>query len=176
MYGAIAIKERRVPPDPVEATRLLGDAYVRRGPTPDDTALLSRLAFAGIVADFETVARASVVGAKRLDDVSMENGLDDEARRRLTRDAPATVTLSNGERLRVEYRADGRPIVSVRVQKVFGVTETPRVGPRQVPVTFELLAPNGRPVQVTSDLASFWTKVYPEIRGPLKARYPKHRW
>ena len=54
--------------------------------------------------------------------------------------------------------------------------ESPRVGPRRVPVTFELLAPNGRPVQVTNDLKSFWTRGYPEIRKALRARYPKHKW
>lgn len=176
MYGAVALKERPVPPDPVEAERLLADAYVRRGPRPEDEALLNRLRCAGMTANFEVLARASAAGAKRLDDIDLERGLDDEARRRLARDAPAMVALQNGERLRVEYRGDGRPIVSVRIQKVFGVTETLRLGPKRTPVTFELLAPNGRPVQVTSDLASFWTKVYPEIRGPLKARYPKHQW
>lgn len=176
MYGAIAVKERHVPPDAAESARLLGEAYVRRGPRPEDEALLHRLAFAGVAADFETLARAAALGAKRLAEVDLELGLDQEARRRLARDAPATVTLSNGEHPRVEYRNDGRPVIAVKIQKVFGVTETPRLGVKRMPVTFELLAPNGRPVQVTSDLASFWTKVYPEIRGPLKARYPKHRW
>ena len=176
MYGAIALRERHVPPDAAESARLLGEAYVRRGARPEDEALLHRLAFAGVAADFETLARAAVLGAKRLAGVDLELGLDQEARRRLARDAPATVTLSNGEHPRVEYRNDGRPVIAVKIQKVFGVSETPRLGVKRMPVTFELLAPNGRPVQVTSDLASFWTKVYPEIRGPLKARYPKHRW
>jgi ATP-dependent helicase HrpB len=78
--------------------------------------------------------------------------------------------------VRLDYRDDGRAVAAVRLQKLFGVSDTPRIGPGRVPVTFELLAPNGRPVQVTSDLASFWTRAYPEVRKQLKARYPKHQW
>jgi ATP-dependent helicase HrpB len=64
----------------------------------------------------------------------------------------------------------------VKLQHVFGLRETPRIGPRHTPVTFELLAPNGRPAQVTSDLASFWRTGYPVVRRELRARYPKHAW
>ena len=78
--------------------------------------------------------------------------------------------------MKLNYSPDGRVRAATRLQDLFGVTDTPRFGPQRVPVTFELLAPNGRPVQVTSDLASFWTRVYPEIRTALRARYPKHKW
>jgi ATP-dependent helicase HrpB len=64
----------------------------------------------------------------------------------------------------------------VKLQALFGVVDTPRVGPRQVPVTVELLAPNGRPVQITSDLRSFWARGYADVRKELRARYPKHQW
>ena len=66
--------------------------------------------------------------------------------------------------------------MSVKLQELFGLAETPRVGPRQTPVTMALLAPNGRPVQVTRDLRSFWNRAYQEIRKELRARYPKHPW
>jgi len=56
-----------------------------------------------------------------------------------------------------------------------GLADTPRIGPRQTPITFELLAPNGRPVQVTQDLRSFWTNTY-AVRKQLRGRYPKHPW
>ena len=64
----------------------------------------------------------------------------------------------------------------MKLQELFGLGETPRVGPGGDPVVFELLAPNGRPVQTTSDLASFWTRGYPEVRRELRGRYPKHAW
>jgi ATP-dependent helicase HrpB len=50
------------------------------------------------------------------------------------------------------------------------------VGPARTPVTLELLAPNGRPVQTTTDLRSFWDRTYPEVRRELRARYPRHPW
>jgi ATP-dependent helicase HrpB len=65
---------------------------------------------------------------------------------------------------------------SVKLQELFGLAETPRVGPRAVPVRLHLLAPNGRPVQTTTDLRSFWDRTYPEVRRELRGRYPKHPW
>jgi len=65
---------------------------------------------------------------------------------------------------------------SVKLQELFGLGETPRVGPRKEPVVFALLAPSGRPVQVTRDLRSFWERTYPEVRKELRGRYPKHPW
>jgi ATP-dependent helicase HrpB len=59
---------------------------------------------------------------------------------------------------------------------VFGIAESPRLGAGRVPVTFELLAPNGRPAKFTSDLASFWATGFPEVRRLLRVRYPKHDW
>jgi ATP-dependent helicase HrpB len=66
--------------------------------------------------------------------------------------------------------------VRVKLQEVFGLADTPLLGPRQVPVLFALLAPNGRAVQTTRDLRSFWTRGYPEVRKELRGRYPKHPW
>jgi len=62
------------------------------------------------------------------------------------------------------------------LQELFGLAESPRLGPHQTPVTFELLAPSGRPVQVTADLRSFWMNGYQEVRKELRARYPRHPW
>ena len=69
-----------------------------------------------------------------------------------------------------------RVFAAVKLQELFGLAETPRVGAQQTPVTFELLAPNGRPVQVTRDLRSFWERGYLEVRKELRGRYPKHPW
>ena len=64
-------------------------------------------------------------------------------------------------------------LAAVKLQELFGLAETPRVGPRREPVVFELLAPNGRPVQTTRDLRSFWERTYPEVRKELRGRYPQ---
>jgi len=67
-------------------------------------------------------------------------------------------------------------IASVKLQELFGLAESPRLGPRRQPVVFELLAPSGRPVQTTRDLRSFWDTTYQEVRKELRARYPRHPW
>ena len=67
-------------------------------------------------------------------------------------------------------------IASVKLQELFGLAESPRLGPRRQPVVFELLAPNGRPVQTTRDLRSFWDTTYQEVRKELRGRYPRHPW
>ena len=74
------------------------------------------------------------------------------------------------------YEADGTVSASARLQELFGLAETPRVGPSGAPVVLSLLAPNGRPVQTTRDLRSFWDRTYPEVRRELRGRYPRHPW
>ena len=90
--------------------------------------------------------------------------------------APASLAMPSGSRIRVDYLDDSAPAVSVRLQEVFGLADTPRLGRGRVPVTFKLLSPARRPVQVTRDLASFWRGAYAEVRKDLRGRYPKHYW
>ena len=90
--------------------------------------------------------------------------------------APTHLTLPGGSRVRVDYCGEHAPAVSVRLQEVFGLTATPRLGRTGVPVTLTLLSPAQRPVQVTRDLASFWRGAYREVRKDLRGRYPKHYW
>ena len=66
--------------------------------------------------------------------------------------------------------------MAVRLQEVFGLATTPRLGRTQVPVTFKLLSPAQRPLQVTRDLASFWRGAYAEVRKDMRGRYPRHHW
>jgi ATP-dependent helicase HrpB len=94
----------------------------------------------------------------------------------LDRLAPVALSLPSGRTAKLDYRDDGSVFAAVKLQELFGLAETPRLGPRQTPVTFELLAPNGRPVQVTRDLRSFWNNTYQEVRRELRARYPRHPW
>lgn len=94
----------------------------------------------------------------------------------LEREAPETWPLPSGRAAPVRYRRDRPPAVEARVQELFGLTQTPRLARGRVPLVFEILAPNQRPVQITEDLASFWRNGYPEVRKELRGRYPKHDW
>ena len=91
--------------------------------------------------------------------------------------APSHITVPTGSRIRVEYRqgADA-PVVRVRLQECFGLTDTPRVDDGRRPILMELLSPGFKPVQLTTDLRSFWEGTYFEVRKELKRRYPKHAW
>lgn len=90
--------------------------------------------------------------------------------------APTHVTLASGRRARIEYH-DGRPpSVSSRLQDFFGMRASPTVARGAVPLVVHLLAPNHLPVQVTTDLVSFWKDLYPQVRRELSRRYPKHSW
>lgn len=99
-----------------------------------------------------------------------------EQRRDLDAWAPTHLGMPSGSRIRVDYLDAGAPSVSVRLQEVFGLAATPRLGSGRVPVVFKLLSPAQRPVQVTRDLASFWRGAYREVRKDLRGRYPKHYW
>ena len=105
--------------------------------------------------------------------------------------APTHVTVPTGNRIRLDWsRAVARttgahgaepteprgPVLEVRLQELFGLVGTPRVALGRVPVVLHLLGPNYRPVQVTTDLAGFWSRTYPQVRKDLRARYPKHSW
>jgi ATP-dependent helicase HrpB len=90
--------------------------------------------------------------------------------------APAWIRLPSGRRTRVHYEQGKPPWIASRLQDFFGMKETPRVAGGKIPVVVHLLAPNQRPVQMTTDLAGFWERLYPELRRQLSRRYPKHRW
>ena len=94
----------------------------------------------------------------------------------LDREAPARYRLPSGRLAPVRYPRDRPPVVAARIQELFGLAATPRVAAGRVPLVFELLAPNARPVQITDDLVSFWRTTYPEVRKVLRGRYPKHAW
>ncbi len=101
--------------------------------------------------------------------------LDWNARRRLDELAPTHLAVPSGSRIAVDY-AQGDPRLSVRLQEVFGLADSPRIAGGSVPVTMELLSPARRPVQLTRDLASFWSRGYHDVKKELKGRYPKHYW
>ena len=89
---------------------------------------------------------------------------------------PERMAVPSGSSVRLDYPTEGPPVLAVRIQEVFGWTETPRLLGDRLIVRMHLLAPNGRPQQITEDLRGFWTSAYPEIRKELRARYPRHAW
>ncbi len=102
--------------------------------------------------------------------------LSAEQRRRLDTLAPPDLLVPTGSRIALDYESGQIPILAVRLQELFGMTETPHLANGQVPVLIHLLSPARRPVQVTQDLKSFWKTGYPEVKKELKGRYPKHFW
>jgi ATP-dependent helicase HrpB len=99
-----------------------------------------------------------------------------DERRALDVLAPTHLPVPSGSRIHIDYVDESAPAVSVRLQEVFGLETTPRIGGGRVPVTFKLLSPAQRPVQVTRDLASFWRGAYADVRKDMRGRYPKHYW
>ena len=175
-YGAIVLSERSVAPAADVAASMLADVYRQRRLGADDQQLLRRLRFAGLDVDVAGLVVAAAYGKRSLDDIQIGDALTWEQRSELEREAPLRLPLPSGRSAPLEYREDGSVVASVKLQEMFGVLETPTVGPRQEPVLLALLAPNGRPVQMTRDLRSFWERTYPEVRKELRGRYPKHKW
>jgi len=94
----------------------------------------------------------------------------------LDQQAPTHFSVPTGSRIPLQYHPNESPVLAVRLQEMFGQSETPRIARGKVPVTIHFLSPARRPVQVTQDLASFWANSYQEVKKELKGRYPKHHW
>lgn len=90
--------------------------------------------------------------------------------------APAELRLPGGFRLKLAYQAGQPPAGRAKIQDLFGLDETPRVAGSRAVIRLEILGPNRRPLQVTSDLAGFWRVLYPDLRNELRRRYPRHEW
>lgn len=91
--------------------------------------------------------------------------------------APSKITVPSGSQIRLEYKEEGvTPLLSVRLQELFGLLDTPKVNQGKVAVLIEMLSPGYKPMQLTQDLKSFWANGYFEVKKELKRRYPKHEW
>lgn len=91
--------------------------------------------------------------------------------------APEKIKVPSGSQIKIQYRLEGDvPILAVRLQEVFGLLDTPKINAGKTPLLLHLLSPGFKPVQVTSDLRSFWEKAYHEVKKELKRKYPKHYW
>ena len=203
MLGALTLADAPLrAPDPARLGRALLDGIREAGlsvlPWSKEAAQLrERLGFLGRLepASWPDASEAAlessleewllpfVSGMKRLEDlrdVNLSEALLSrvgwDRRGDVDRLAPSHVEVPSGSNVRIDYSDPDAPALAVRLQEVFGLTETPRIAGGRVPLTMKLLSPARRPVQVTRDLASFWRDAYFEVRKDLRGRYPKHHW
>lgn len=106
----------------------------------------------------------------------LQSQLSHEQLSAIEQEAPAQIPVPSGNQIKLHYEEGKAPVLAVRIQELFGMTETPRIARSRQPVLMHLLAPNYRVQQITPDLASFWKNTYGEVKKDLKARYPKHSW
>jgi ATP-dependent helicase HrpB len=136
--------------------------------------------------DEETLAgavRAACPGRSSLEELReapweaiLIKGLGPEASALLARWCPPRIRLPSGREAPIVYRKGQSPLVSAKLQEFFGTRQSPRIAEGRRVVAVDLLAPNGRSVQITTDLASFWENLYPRERRELGRRYPRHPW
>ena len=113
---------------------------------------------------------------------ALKTTLDWSRRQQIDVLAPTRITVPSGMERRIDYAFDDEtgqpvaPVLAVKLQELFGLTDTPRIADGRVPLTLHLLSPGGRPLQVTQDLKGFWQRTYPEVKKEMKGRYPKHPW
>jgi ATP-dependent helicase HrpB len=201
LYEDLVLEETRAPQaDPSKVAALLHEHAVARGArafTEDAGALdllAARIAFAaehapesGLTAptdaDFDAALRDLCEGRRSFAELrkadlpgALLGRLDPKARAQLERLAPERVTLPGGRGVRVNYEPGKPPWIESRLQDFFGMAAGPALAGGRVPLVLHLLAPNQRAVQVTTDLAGFWTRHYPALRRELGRRYPRHSW
>lgn len=201
--GAITLKERPLQEPESESVRqallqgLASEGLQRLTWTRASQQLRDRLAFmhhakgapwpdmsdAALLASLQDWLGPYVDGIKSLSELqriplheALISGLAWEQQRELEAEAPAFLQVPSGSRIAIDYSDSNAPFVAVRLQEVFGLSESPRIGGGRIPLTFHLLSPAQRPVQVTRDLAGFWRDTYFDVRKDLKGRYPKHYW
>jgi ATP-dependent helicase HrpB len=196
-YGAVTLEERRLPAEPSEqAEAVLAEALRSRGlagvvdtdrleavrarlelarsmfpdaqwPEPDDAGLAAVLAR----------GRRSLAEVREADPAAeLLGALSPESARLLARELPERLTLPGGRSVPVHYLSGQPPWIASRLQDFFGMREGPVLARGRVPLVLHLLAPNQRAVQVTRDLAGFWSRHYPSLRRELGRRYPRHAW
>jgi ATP-dependent helicase HrpB len=200
--GAIVLRDVAIgDPDPERVRTAFLDAVRRRGVSSlawSDAALRLRARMAFVATHFTgwpamtddaLAARLdewlgpAIADARRWSDIervdlseALASLLDWRQRRELDELAPTHIEVPTGSRIPVDYADPLAPVLAVRIQEVFGLTESPRLAGGRVPVTMHLLSPAHRPVQVTQDLAGFWRTSYFDVRKDLRGRYPKHEW
>ncbi|MBT2144314.1 MULTISPECIES: ATP-dependent helicase HrpB [unclassified Rhodanobacter] len=202
-FGAIVLERRSVPVKPADALPTLLAAVRARGldalpwsdharrlrarmqalrawmpelglPDVSEPALLASLED-WLAPYLDGKHRFDALGAEELSQ-ALASRFDYEQRRTLDAQAPESLLVPSGQSRRLEYAEGEPPVLAVKLQELFGLADTPRIGGGRIPVTLHLLSPAGRPIQVTQDLKGFWERTYPEVKKELKGRYPRHPW
>jgi len=200
MFGGIAIQESRGAPPAEEAAALLAakaaEAGLERFADAEEVeAFRARVAFAARYSHIpelgpeamEAALRALAAGLRSFAELeaasrgggllrALERQLPPAARSELDEVAPERIRLPGGRQVRVHYERGKPPWIASRLQDFFGMQQSPTVARGRQALVVQLLAPNQRPVQTTTDLAGFWQRLYPQVRRELGRRYPKHKW
>jgi ATP-dependent helicase HrpB len=204
LYHQMVLDERRLAnPHRPEVSQVLAEAALTVGwerfADPEEVyRLLWRIAFIGYhfpELDFPDLGESDIPEALRelCDGLSsfaelraaagrgglvqcLRQRLPTQSWRQLDTLAPESVQLPGRRHARIHYERDQAPWIASRLQDFIGLQKGPRIGEGRVPLVLHLLAPNQRPVQVTTDLAGFWERTYPQVRRELSRRYPRHAW
>src|SRR5206468_3367354 len=158
----------------IEAFQARVNFAALHGPVPQLVPDAVEQALAGLACGIKSFSELETAARKGGLLRSLERAMPPESRRLLDQIAPQSIRLPGGRQVRVHYEPQQPPWVASRLQDFFGMRETPRVARGSVALVVRLLAPNQRPVQMTSDLAGFWQRLYPQVRNELARRYPKH--
>ena len=136
-----------------------------------------------LLATLEDWLRPYLAGMSRLQQLKaldmlsiLKSRMDWPAQQRLDELVPSHLTVPSGSRIRIDYSDPTAPVLPVKLQEMFGATETPVIAGGAIALTLHLLSPAGRPLQITQDLAAFWRTGYPQVRAEMRGRYPKHPW
>ena len=199
-YRDLPLREdRNLPVEPVAAARALAEALAPRARSifegDEASALwLARLDLARLrmpeaewtefgEPDWAELIALATEGRRSEEEVLrapllslLKSRLSFQESRRLDEQIPESLLVPSGNRIRIAYQLDGPPVLAVRLQELFGWSDTPRIAGGRVAVVLHLLGPNYRPVQITDDLRSFWSGTYFQVRKDLRSRYPKHSW
>ncbi|MFM9845615.1 MAG: ATP-dependent helicase HrpB [Hyphomicrobiaceae bacterium] len=136
-----------------------------------------------LAATIENWLAPFLFGQTRLADISADdlgNALDNlipwDVKRQIDAEMPTHFEAPTGNRHLIDYDSEHAPAVSLRVQELFGCQQHPAIAHGRLPLTLMLLAPSGRPLQITRDLPGFWSGSWADVRSEMRGRYPKHPW
>jgi ATP-dependent helicase HrpB len=199
-FRGLALSAKRVEPPPADAAaRLLTDEVMagRLSLTEWDESVdqwIQRLALLAqhcpelqltpiTAEDKRSIVEQVCLGATGYKDIKekpvkpvVQSWLSHVQRELLDKHAPERLNLPNGKTPKVTYEPGRAPFVSMRIQELYDIMQTPKIAMGRLPVVVHILTPGFKPVQVTQDLGGFWREHYPKLKSELQRRYPKHEW